>query len=99
MQRTLFALVLPFVLGIAGCAGSSAQTQGTTPAGSQGASAQGAGGNAAPDPSEETDCHDETMTGSSIPRHVCRTKAQQQLDREGGQEWVNRPRSTPTTSR
>lgn len=92
MQRLIFAAAVT----IAACGGSSAQGRGTNAA-----VTQGADGDAATDPGagSNAECHDETPTGSSIPRRVCRTKAQSDMDRTGAQDWSGRTRATPTSGR
>jgi hypothetical protein len=39
----------------------------------------------------DLDCHDEVQLGSSIPRPVCRTKAQTQDARSNAQEMLGGP--------
>ncbi|HEU4726700.1 MAG TPA: hypothetical protein VFT22_02395 [Kofleriaceae bacterium] len=41
------------------------------------------------------ECHDEDVTGSNIPRRVCRTKFQSELNRRGAQDWELQPQNRP----
>jgi hypothetical protein len=41
------------------------------------------------------ECHDEDVTGSNIPRRVCRTKFQSDLNRRGAQDWQLQPQNRP----
>jgi hypothetical protein len=86
MQRLLFAVA--FV--VAACGGASQEK------GAHGVVVQGVDDDAKSGPGGGSDvqCHDETMTGSSIPRHVCRSKAQSDRDRDGARDWMDRSRAT-----
>jgi hypothetical protein len=76
MRRTLLAAPLLF----AACASSSPQGSTTTPAT---ASGSGSGSNMI--------CHQETPTGSSISREVCRTPEQVEDDRRHADQLMNTP--------
>jgi hypothetical protein len=82
MRCTLFAIAL----ALAACGtqtgqGNGRDTTGTAVAGT------GSG--------SDVECHDEAVLGSTIPRHVCRSKTQSDLDRNGAQNWEARPQATP----
>jgi hypothetical protein len=90
MQRMIFAVAVI----AAGCGGGSGEGRGThaamSPHGdSDAVTDQG--------PGPDTVCVDETPTGSSIPRRVCRSKMQSDMDRKGGQDFV-RPTAKPTAN-
>ena len=83
MRRICLALVL-----LAGACGSA---QSTSP-------------NTAPTTTANEDpngleCHEETPIGSNVPRRVCRTKLDNQMDHQGAQEWHSGVPATPTNAR
>jgi hypothetical protein len=59
----------------------------------QGVSGAGKTGSSSDSTVEE--CHDEDVTGSNIPRRVCRTKFQSDLNRRGAQDWQLQPQNRP----
>jgi hypothetical protein len=40
-------------------------------------------------------CHEERSPGSTVPRDVCRPKAQSDLDKKGAEDLMNSPASAP----
>lgn len=48
---------------------------------------------------DDVECHDEHVLGSTIPRRVCRDKATQDRDRQGAQDWSSKPAASPTNAR
>jgi hypothetical protein len=89
MQRFMFAVA--FV--VAACGGASSQEKGAHGVVVQGVDSDAKSG------TSDVQCHDETMTGSSIPRHVCRSKAQSDRDRDGARDWMDRSRAAPPPSK
>lgn len=85
MQRLLSAAVIT-LLAAAGC--------GTTSQGNQRAATAPVGTD-----TENVECHDEQVLGSTIPRRVCRDKATQDRDRQGAQDWSSKPAANPTNVR
>ena len=83
MRRTLLMAVLVF----SACGPSATQTPGTTP------TTTTASGNGS---DSDVVCKEETKTGSTIPREVCRSKAQSEADRKGAQDIYEGPRVTPS---
>lgn len=82
MRPILFATTLV----LAACTtqpgtGASRATTGTTIAGTE--------------DSDDQVCGEETPLGSNIPRMVCRSRLQSQLDRDGAQSWQARDRARP----
>jgi hypothetical protein len=73
-------LALALALALTACGSTTAQGPGATTAGS-GAAA-------------EQDCHEEQVTGSAIPRRVCRTPEQVEADRKGAQDMLGGPHAT-----
>jgi hypothetical protein len=57
-----------------------------------GSQANGPASNATPpraageDPDAQ-ECHEETPTGSNLPRTICRSKLDNTMDHQGAQEW------------
>jgi hypothetical protein len=80
MQRMIFAVAV----ALAACGGSSGTTVRSA-----------SNGKAAAQTGDDVECHEERPLGSSIPRKVCRTRAQNDFDREGGQDYVRKVRPTP----
>ena len=80
MPRTVFAVALL----LAACGAPAAQGTGANTA----ASGSGAG--------SDTDCHEETPTGTSIPRQVCRTPERSQDDRDAARRYM---KTIPTAPR
>jgi len=40
-------------------------------------------------------CHEERSPGSTVPREVCRPKAQSEADKKGAEDLMNSPTSAP----
>jgi len=80
MRRTLFAAALL----LASCGAPAAQGTGANTA----TSGSGA--------SSDTDCHDETPTGSNLTRKVCRTPDQSKDERDAAGRYMktNRPNAS-----
>jgi hypothetical protein len=85
-MRTMRRTLLMVVLVLSACGPSATQAPGTTPATTT-ASGNGAG--------SDVVCKEETKTGSTIPREVCRSRVQSEDDRKGAQDMLEGPRSTP----
>jgi len=83
MPRTVFAVALL----LAACGAPTAQGTGANTA----ASGSGAGA--------ETDCHDETPTGTNIPHTVCRTPEQNQDERDAARRYIQTSRPDPTLTK
>lgn len=79
MPRTVFAVAL----FLAACAAPAAQGPGANTA----ASGSGA--------SSDTDCHDETPTGSNLTRKICRTPDQSQDERDAAGRYMKTNRPNP----
>jgi hypothetical protein len=86
MHRTLFAITL----ALAACGTQTGQGSGRD---TTATAAPGTG------TGSDVECHDEAVIGSNVPRHVCRSKAQSDLDRDGAQNWQARPAATPTSAK
>ena len=84
-MRTMRRTLLMVVLVLSACGPSATQAPATTPSGTT------ASGNGA---DSEMVCKEETKTGSTIPREVCRSKAQSEADRKGAQDMYEGPRAT-----
>ena len=76
--------VLAVALFLAACGAPTAQGTGASTA----ASGNGAGSDA--------NCHDETPTGTTISRKVCRTPEQSQDERDAAGRYMKTNRPTPT---
>ena len=92
MQRMF--LVVAVIAAACGGSTQSAQGKGTNAAIVQGVD----GDDATSGSGSDAECHDETPTGTTIPRRVCRTRMQSVMDRKGGQGFV-RPVAEPTSVR
>jgi hypothetical protein len=84
MQRLCLALLF------AAACGSAQSTGATAPANAPGTTAT-----ANDDPNAQ-ECHEETPLGSHVPRTVCRSKMDNQLDHQGAQEWHSLSNQPPT---
>ncbi len=80
MPRTVFAVALL----LAACGAPAAQGTGANTATS--------GGGA----SSDTDCRDETPTGSNLSRKICRTPDQSKDERDAAGRYIKTNRPTPT---
>lgn len=83
MRSTLFAITL----ALAACGTTTGQGSGRDTTATA-ATGTGTG--------SDVECHDEAVLGSNVPRHVCRSKTQSDLDRDGAQNWQTRPQAAPT---
>lgn len=92
MKRTRFAglAVMGFILG---CATGSPSQQ-APEASAQGAQKDKAAvAQASKDPNNELVCEEVEVTGSHIPRRICRTRKQVDQEREQAQKALQRPKS------
>jgi hypothetical protein len=91
MRHTSLALSLALGLGfglalaLSACGSSSSQGagQGTTPGSATAATTSS--------DNPDVECHDEKPLGSSIPRKVCESKKDRDLDHQGAQDWHSAP--------
>jgi hypothetical protein len=79
MPRTVLAVALL----LAACGAPAAQGTGAN------AAASGSGG------SSDTDCHDETPTGSNLTRKICRTPDQSKDERDAAGRYMKTNRPNP----
>jgi hypothetical protein len=90
MHRIVLAASLLIASIFVACGGPAAQGPGTASTASP-----GAGGGVETGPGPDTECHEETKTGSSISHTVCRTKDQSADDRRGAQDMINQAHASP----
>ncbi|HET9626252.1 MAG TPA: hypothetical protein VFP84_33045 [Kofleriaceae bacterium] len=88
MRRLCLALVFA-----GACAGSpSTGTNAPAPA------SPTQGSTTANDDPNAVECHEETPIGSNLPRRICRSKLDNQMDHQGAQDWHSGVPATPTSS-
>lgn len=88
MHRIALAASLILASVSAACGGAAAPAPVST-------ASPGAGGGTEVGPGPDTECHEETKTGSSISHTVCRTKDQAADDRRGAQDMMNQSHASP----
>jgi len=57
--------------------------------------ADGPGAQAGAGPGSNMVCHEERSPGSTVPREVCRPKAQSDADKKGAEDLMNTPAPPP----
>jgi hypothetical protein len=95
MRRLCLALVL--LAGACGSAQSTGANDPNTASSASGAAPGATSATTANDDPNALECHEEKPIGSSVPRRICRSKLDNQMNHQGAQDWHSGPPATPTS--